>query len=347
MVASARQVDKPEPRTEGDRYRKLFGAMSEGCVVCEAVRNEAGQLVDYWLREANPAFFRRTRGGRQLIDRRLTDLVPNVAAGWLQACDDVLRTGEPARFERWDPMAQRWYDILLTRISDVEFAQIFVDVTDRKRAETFQSDLFAELNHRVKNNLAVVSGLLTLQARNAPQTEVREQLLKAVDRIQSIADVHASLYRQGSTEAVDFGVYLKTLCERIAGALLEDGRVRLEVDAQSAMVALEHAVPLGVVVNELVTNAAKHAYPPPLKGDITVSFRSSGGGLRLVVADHGRGMRDAKVATGGLGMRLVGSMVRQLGGELRCDDTDGVSFEVLLPAELPQEGQGPAQGRLL
>jgi two-component sensor histidine kinase len=319
--------------------------MSEGFVLCEAIRDEKGQLVDYWLREANPAFLRRMKAGRQILDQRMTELVPGVSRDWFQACDEVLRTGEPVRFERRDPLSERWYDVHMTRISDTELAQIFVDVTDRKRAEGFQSDLFTELNHRVKNNLAIVSGLLTMQARNAERPDVRDQLLQAVDRIQSIADVHTSLFRKGSKGEVDFGAYLTTLCERISRSLLEGGRIQLNVQAQSATVPLAQAVPLGVVVNELVTNAVKHAYPSPAKGAVLVTFKSSPSGLVLTVFDRGKGVPETvTLGAGGLGMRLVRSIVRQLGGELSHNAAEGACFEVRVPS---CDQTTPTQGELL
>src|SRR5690606_15639125 len=174
-------------------------------------------------------------------------------------CDRVLTRGKPARFEYHDPVQLRWYDVHVMRISDREMGQFYFDITQRKRAEAHQAELFNELNHRVKNNLTIVSAMLSMQARNAPQPEVQAELLKAVARIQSISDVHSSLYRSSSQDQVDFKSYLGDLCGRLSGAMLADGRIRLEVEAHPASVDPEQAVTLGIIVNELVTNAVKHA----------------------------------------------------------------------------------------
>src|SRR6202035_555176 len=99
----------------------------------------------------------------------------------------------------------------------------------------------------------------------ASDAAVRDQLMKAVDRVQGIADIHGSLYKSGRTQDVDFGAYAKDLCERLATTLLDSERVRLLVDAQPADLNLDTAISLGMIINELVTNAAKHAFRAPDK----------------------------------------------------------------------------------
>jgi two-component sensor histidine kinase len=205
--------------------------------------------------------------------------------------------------------------------------------------------MFDELNHRVKNNLAMVSSLLALQARTAGP-DVGAHLQKAVDRIQAIADVHASLYRSSRKDDVDFAAYLGDLCRRLDGSLLADDRVRITLEAESAVLPLERAVALGVIVNELVTNAAKHAYPAPAKGQIAVRLERVDRSLVLSVADTGCGLPDQP--GGGLGMRLVRSMVQQIGGLLEVDRGPGAVFRVRLPdAPLSPFSVHEPQGRLL
>jgi len=312
------------------RYRALFEGVSDGFALIECLRDDAGELTDFVVLEANPALVEMFKVTADVVGRRRSDYAGAADPDYLAACKRALR-GTPMRIELFSRATQRWYDVRLSWIGGNRLAQILVDITDRKLAEIRQVEMFDELNHRVKNNLAAVSAMLSMQARAAEDTKLSEQLLRAVDRIQTIAEVHASLYRASSTDQVDFAAYLKRLCERLTASLLDGDRVRIEVDADPTMAPLEEAVSLGLIVNELVTNAAKHAYPPPAAGVIHVTLRNMPEQLTLEVCDEGCGLPD--VGSGpGIGMRLVRSLVQQCGGELQVDRERGASFVVRLQA---------------
>ncbi len=319
----------------------LFQTMSEGFALCEAIRDDRGRLVDYVVLEMNPALQRMLGVGPEVIGRKLSDSEANVDWGvWLRICDRVLKTGSPWVSEHHNEVTGRWHEAHVNRVTETRMAQLFFDVTDRKAAQARQAELFDEMNHRVKNNLAIVSSILNLQARGGDQA-LRAALMKAVARVQSIAAVHESLYAGHSAQGVDFGPYLESLCERLSGSLLADDRIRLVVDAQSAEMAMEKAVPLGMIVNELVTNAVKYAYPPPSGGEIAVVFRVTDAGAVLTVRDWGVGLPgdfdglgggQGGGQGGGLGARLTRSMARQLDATLEVRTGSGAIFEILLPA---------------
>ncbi|WP_374473109.1 sensor histidine kinase [Phenylobacterium sp.] len=330
------------------RYRALFDAVSEGFALVRGLRGPDGRLEDYVILEANPAMLAILAADPSIIGRRQSEVIPDAPTAFLAACARAL-DGEPVTFEYHAPGADRWFEIQLTRVADDQIAQLVREVTHRKVAEARQSEMFDELNHRVKNNLALVSSLLALQARASPP-EVARQLQKAVDRIQAISDVHASLYRSSRKDDVDFAAYLTDLCQRLQGSLLEDDRIRIALAVQPAVLPLDRAVALGVIVNELVTNAAKHAYPPPASGEIAVRLERAERGIVLSVADTGRGLPEgaAKGISGGLGMRLVRSMAQQIGGELEVENDGGAVFRIRLPDILPHPfSVHPPQGRLL
>jgi two-component sensor histidine kinase len=183
----------------------------------------------------------------------------------------------------------------------------------------------------VKNNLGIVVALLNMQAR-AGSAALSAALGKAVDRVHSIAAVHESLSAQHRAGEVDFAAYLRNLVDRLSRSMLEDGRISIEVEACSCSLSVDQAVSLGIVVNELVTNAAKHAYPAPQKGAIRIGFRPIESGALLTVADGGRGLpADFDGAGKGLGARLVKSFVAQVGGELVIRSRPGATFEITLP----------------
>lgn len=310
-------------------YESLFMAMSEGFALCESILDDSGKLVDYLILEINPALQAMLGVGPEVAGTTLSD-GPPTGRRWLAVCDEVFRTGEPMSFEVHNQESGRWHEIRLNRVAPNQMAQFFFDITDRKAAADRQAELFDELNHRVKNNLAMVSSLLALQARGAGPT-TRNHLMKAVDRLASVSAVHESLYSGHRTEDVDFGGYLQGLCARLSDSLLEGERVRIEVTATGELVSIDHAAPLGMIVNELVTNAAKYAYPQPQSGVIQVRFGRDDQGLFLSISDTGVGMPKGRGGRStGLGMKVVTSLVQQVGGVLTVQAPPGTRFDIRL-----------------
>lgn len=326
------------------RYRALFDGVSEGFALVEGIWGEGGRLVDFTVVEANPALLIMLRIDVPVVGRRQSELRTPPEPEYVAACAQAFR-GPPVHLELFTRNVQRWFDIRMSRVGENRLALIFVDITDRKTAESRQTEMFDELNHRVKNNLAAVSAMLTMQARAAEDPKVSEQLRKAVDRIETIGDVHASLYRASSTDEVDFAAYLQRLCDRLSTSLVDGERVRIEVSVDPTMAPLDEAVALGLIVNELVTNAAKYAYPPPASGVIRVGLQNKPKELVLTVSDDGQGLPQGD-ATRGIGMRLVRSLAQQCRGELEIGSGPGASFTVRL-CEHAQPGGDAAQSRLL
>ena len=269
------------------QYDSLFDTMSEGFALGEAIWSDEGRLVDYLILEINPALLRMLGRGPEMAGSKFSSMSGR-ARGWLALCERVLRSGAPESFEFQAPAGGRAYEIRVSRISESRMAQFFFDVTHRKAAVARQAEMFEELNHRVKNNLALVASLLQMQARGADPA-VRDQLTKAVDRVQSIAQVHQALYRGSSNDDIDFGTYLEDLCASLSRSLMADGRITLDVEAEAVDLPIDTVIPLGMVVNELVTNAIKYAYPPPETGLVSrcgsaVSAISSGSASAMAVA---------------------------------------------------------------
>lgn len=325
-------------------YRTLFEGMSDAYALLEGVWSPDGQLQDFILVEANPALLRWFEADTSVVGKRVRDLRVALPPGYVEASERALK-GETVEFSFETPRLHRWLELRLSRVGENRLALIVVDITARKAAERRQTELFDELNHRVKNNLAMVSAMLGMQARIAESAEVREHLQSAVRRIQTIAEVHGSLYRTNRKDDVDFQAYLQHLCERLATSVVDPARMRIEVSAEPAVLSLNDAVALGLVVNELVANAAKHAYPAG-DGVVRVLLRDTPEGLRLTVSDDGQGFQPHS-GRPGLGMRLVRSLVQQCGGVLRVQPPPGAEFTVELPPTAARRPREEAQSQLL
>ncbi|MCK6547085.1 PAS domain S-box protein [Myxococcota bacterium] len=226
------------------------------------------------------------------------------------------------------------------------------DVTDRERNEAQlraslveKESLLKEIHHRVKNNLQIVSSLLYLQASQTRDAATQAVLLESQGRIRSMAMVHESLYGQSSLARIDLSRHLGNLCNYLFqsyGARLPN--VRIAAHAPGIELDLDRAIPLSLLVTELVSNALKYAYPDGRSGAVTVDLSRTDGTLTLTVADDGVGLPAAfdPGTTTSLGLKLVSQLTRQLGGELRVSAGPGARFDVRFPAE---ERPAPVGGR--
>lgn len=322
-------------------YQLLFETMSEGFVLCEPIRDQAGRLVDYRFLKANPAFLRGFRVGSDILGRRFKELRPDATPAWFANFEAAVESGEPRRFQYHDRGRGRWYEVHCTRISPERFAHFYIDITTVKQAEQHQAHLLDELNHRVKNNLSIVASLLRLQGREA-SPEVREHLEAAVSRVHAIADLHAELYRSQGHELVEMDHYLADLASRLSRSLAAE-RVQLVVESEPLRMNLDLAVQLGLVINELVTNALKYAYPEPEHGVVVISLSETVDAVRLTVSDAGRGLPPRDQRRRGLGSRVIESFVQQRGGELKITSDKGSRFEIEVPWQKPELAEPQAQ----
>ncbi len=195
--------------------------------------------------------------------------------------------------------------------------------------------LLHEVNHRVKNSLGVVTSLLTLQARKADNSELAQSLQEARNRVAVIAAMHHRLYATSDHDRVDFGDYLQELAEETMQSMGSQDRVKLRTKIDRGIVmGLSQAVPLALVVSELLTNAIKYAYPDDTSGEIYVGLDHASDHVAICIADDGTGLPsdfDPSVL-GGLGMKIVTSLLRQVRGTLTLPPRDtGAEFFIRVP----------------
>jgi len=173
--------------------------------------------------------------------------------------------------------------------------------------------LLRELQHRMKNNLQVIVSFLSLQGRQSSSEETRERIGRVMDRVLAIGLAHDQLSFKDNATGVDMRDYLKALCANIDP---RRPQITIDTDLDPATIPLDRAVPVGLVVNELVTNSIKYAFGDDDDGVINVTFRLNAviGEAELSVRDNGRGM--GAVRPGSFGLRLVDNLARQLGGRL-------------------------------
>ena len=204
--------------------------------------------------------------------------------------------------------------------------------------------LLREVHHRVKNNLQLIASLLSLQGRCFADPQSRGLMEESQARVHSIALVHETLYQSGDLAKISLDGYLGRLAHHLVESWMGmSGRIELIVDIAPLDVPIDVAIPCGLIVNELITNAFKHAFPGGRRGAVRISAHPGAPGATvLVVADDGVGLPEAlQVARSGrLGLELVSTLTRQLRGSLELGGGPGATVTITLPAA-PAKGAAP------
>jgi two-component sensor histidine kinase len=193
-------------------------------------------------------------------------------------------------------------------------------------------DRIREADHRIKNHLQMIAGLLALQSRRSRSSELRQELDDAAHRIMAVALLHQQLQR-GGDRPVDMAAYLEEICRGLAiSSDCEDRGIRISLCVEPADLPSEQAITLGLITSELVTNALKHAYGG-CSGAVAVRFEHQVTDWRLTVADHGRGLTTPQIEAGGFGLSLIDRLAQKLGGGLTVvSEGFGAEFRVDFPS---------------
>jgi two-component sensor histidine kinase/transcriptional regulator with GAF, ATPase, and Fis domain len=226
------------------------------------------------------------------------------------------------------------------------------DVTERVEAQDAivrslqeKETLLKEIHHRVKNNLQIISSLLMLQSDRMPSDAGRDLLEQSVFRVRSMALIHEQLYGVETLDRIDFGKYAQALAQAVSSVLAPT--VRLKVEAAVAEVTINEAIPMGLILNELLTNAFKYGIAPPgtaaagrrngSECDVSVEIDVLGGDVRIAVIDSGDGLPEGLDAASApsLGLSLVRALTRQLRGSLTHDVDRGTRFVLTCPRSIP------------
>jgi two-component sensor histidine kinase len=261
--------------------------------------------------------------------RRLTETAKAMSQGDLSARADL--AGAPAEIRRFGETFDEMAGRLETRRRELQEA---VEEKDT---------LLREIHHRVKNNLQTVISLLNLQTKGLRVEGAKLALQQLKMRIQALGLVHRHLYESEGLKTVDLRTFLGELCR-----LLQDGtgvsywQVRCALDIARVSLQIERAVPLALLVTELVTNSFKHGFPDGRKGTISVALTLDGDTARLAVADDGVGTNEngsgGEIAErSGLGIVLIQALARQLGGSIAQSGPPGTTTTVTFPLNPPKQ----------
>ena len=231
----------------------------------------------------------------------------------------------------YDVTEKKQNEIELTRTRDLLEQEVARRTHDLQAALDQKTMLLHEVDHRVKNNLQVVASLVLLKARRIKDKSAKRVLDNMAERISALSTVHRLLYSAGDVGRFDIGAFVTDLSNDLMGAL-GNGRVALALEAQSIPVSAAKATSIALLVNELMSNALKHAFPDGRKGRLAVQVERLDNAVRIMVEDNGVGLVDQAPFDESFGGSLVNMLVRQLKASVEISDAGpGTRAVVVLP----------------
>jgi PAS domain S-box-containing protein len=209
-------------------------------------------------------------------------------------------------------------------------------ITDKRKAQNeikkslqVKDMLLKEIHHRVKNNLMVISSLLSLQSRYIKDEASKSIFKDSQNRARSMALIHELLYQSNDLKHINFGSYINKLTNELFSIYVTDpNNIKLYMDIDDVMLDINTAIPLGLIVNELVSNSMKHAFPNNKQGKIDIKFKLNDGNYSMIVSDNGVGFpQDYNIQNSdSLGLKIVNSLTEQIDGEIKIEVSNGTKF---------------------
>lgn len=189
--------------------------------------------------------------------------------------------------------------------------------------------LLKEIHHRVKNNLQLISSLLSLQSRSIEDDVARQAIDEGKSRVRSMALIHQDLYNKENLTAVNAQEYLSKLTQELVHTFGGSNNIDIELNVEKMLIDVSTIVPVGLIINELITNSMKYAFQDQTSGKISVSLAESNSQLVLNVKDNGIGYDPSKKRSGSFGHTLIKALTKQLKGNMKIETSDGTEVEIV------------------
>jgi PAS domain S-box-containing protein len=337
-ISEQRRVEEAIRESE-ERYRSLFENMLGGFAFCRMIY-DAGEPYDFIYLQVNKTFEKMTTL-KNVIGKKATDIIPGLRETnpeLFEIYGRVAITGKIERFETYLPALNIWFVISVYSPATEFFIAIFEDITERKIAEkTIKASLkekevlLRELYHRTKNNMQVISSLMGLKADSIKDEQMIGILDEMKNRIQTIALVHQKLYQSQNLSRVDLKEYITDLVSLLSNSYaVEKERIKFTLDLETVDVLIDTAIPCGLIINELISNSFKHAFPVGRKGNIFVRLaKLEGGTIELKISDDGVGVNNGfdLMQKNTLGIQLFHNIaIDQLMADIQIDTKNGLEF---------------------
>jgi two-component system, sensor histidine kinase PdtaS len=291
----------------------------------------------------------------EIVGKHVSALAPPESPDEIPGIMDRIRAGE--QIDHYETVrvkkdgTRMYVSVTISPIKDekgviVGASAVARDVTDRRTIEELnrlqlkeKELLLQEVHHRVKNNLQVISSLLDLRSRSINDKTLQAVFSESVDRIRAMSLIHESLYKTEELSRIDFNRYLTNLTQQLFRTRESSQNITFAMTGDKYFLPVSTAVPLGLVMNELITNALKYAFVNIQVGNISIDVRLNDQTATIIFADDGVGMpKEIKFATAqSFGFRIVKLLIAQLEGSIESLEGRGTKYKILFPIKDPAE----------
>lgn len=325
-----------------ENYALLFKVMKNSLVFYEVIFDQEGEPEDYRITSVNPAFLQLLYVTEdKVLGRKISEILPESKDELLSVFHDVLKNGRSRAYEFYCEDLDYYLSIAAYGPKPGVFVSVIQNIDDRKRAEmeVVQSllekeTLLKEVHHRVKNNLQIIYSLLYLQMHKQQDPHLKNILLDAQNRVLSMALIHKKLYLHNNFSSIDFKDYLKSIMDEIYRAHnVQEKKITSLVQGKTLWLELDQAIPAGLIVNELISNALKYAFPTG-EGHLEIVLSEKDGYYTILIQDDGIGIPShISLENPGqsLGLELVSSLAAQLQGTISLSRGEKTAFSLVFP----------------
>jgi len=305
--------------------------------------DEEGQFYDYNAPITDELYV----SPKKFLGKKVSEVLPPEAADKImEALKEASEKGkhQGMTYKLVFPDGTRYFELSIAKKPDDSLKRLIAlvrDITQRKESEQKikqslqeKETLLKEIHHRVKNNLQVISSLLNLQSEYVKDKNDQELFRESQTRARSMALIHEHLYQSTDLRSINFDDYIKILVYDLYNTYgCRPDNIELKLGLEPIMLDINTAIPCGLILNELMSNAIKHAFPGDNKGKIQVNFHQKDHELILTVKDNGIGFPEDMgfETTDSLGLKIVNTLINQIEGELKINSQEGTEIIVTFP----------------
>lgn len=317
-----------------ERFRSVVESSTDAIIITDKKMN-----IVSWNKGAEKIFGYKVD---EIVGKLITKIVPYEYGNENFSHDEITILEKPLEMLGLRKDGNRFpIEILINswNMDGETFYTSFIrDITRRKIVEgkiksslNEKEVLLKEIHHRVKNNMQIISSLISLQTDYADNEDTIKMFQDSKNRIRSMALIHEKLYQSDDISLIDFSDYIESLAGRLLEVYGVGRRITLKVNAEDIFLSIDSAIPCGLIINELVSNSIKHAFPEDEYGEVTIDMTGNNKKYVLTVADNGVGFPDDidYRDTESLGLQIVQTLISQLRGEIDLVANGGTKFEII------------------